>query len=122
VNYIPSAYAKDFNSKFDPPAYFNETFGAYFVKCDAKVPSFAFNIDGQEIAMNPLDLILLPRVNDNPRYATPAGYCLTTIQDGGSGPTNLVDAQWELGAPFFRSALVIFDQGKKEVRIGARYC
>ncbi|KAI9815717.1 MAG: hypothetical protein M1827_002113 [Pycnora praestabilis] len=101
--YLPTFLADEINAFFDPPAFFNETAGAYTVACGAAVPLFGVQIDSQTFYINGQDLI----VNNGD------GTCVTAINDGEDGP-------YILGDPFLKNVLAIFDVGASEMRFAAR--
>lgn len=88
LNYVPTHIAKEFNSKFDPPATFDEDEDTFFVQCNATAPSFSATIGGVEFAVDPKDQIL-PSLDDNGNTI-----CISGTQDGGPAEDDNIFILW----------------------------
>jgi hypothetical protein len=104
--YTPTSVAKAINAAFKPAARYLSDEEAYFVECSATPPAFAVDIAGTSFTVNPTDLIYQDVVDPN------TGYCLTGVQDGGSGP-------YILGDVFLQNVVAVFDVGASEMRFAA---
>ena len=104
--HAPTALAKQINAAFSPAAQYLSDYGAYFVDCHAKPPTFEVNIAGTSFTVNPVDLIYQSQVEPK------TGLCLTGVQDGGSGP-------YILGDVFLQNVIAVFDVGANEMRFAA---
>lgn len=78
LNYVPTALAKEYNSKFVPPAKFVEDEDTYYVECDAKVPSFEVEIGGTKFSVDAKDQILPNGFDSSGKVV-----CISGTQDGG---------------------------------------
>lgn len=56
--YLPTDLANTINAVFNPPAVFDFFEGAYVVDCNATAPTLGFQIGGEVLYVNPVDLIL----------------------------------------------------------------
>jgi hypothetical protein len=99
--------AQAFNSRFDPPAWYNETMTTYVVQCNATAPHLSVEIAGTSFPVNPRDLIL----DLGPQYP----YCASGMQAGAStAKANLLGSVW------LRGVLAVFDVGNSEMFFTSR--
>lgn len=99
--------ARAFNSRFGPPAWYNETIGSYVVQCNATAPDLAVKIGGVSFPVNSKDLIL--------DIASEYPYCGSGMQaSAATASTNLLGSVW------LRSVLAVFDVGNSEMFFASR--
>ena len=101
--YAPTKVAYAVNAQFNPPAFFDQSQGAFFVDCDATAPAFGVVIGGATFNINPLDLILY----------NGGGPCISGIQDAG-------DSFGILGDVFLKNVLAVYDVGASAMIFAAR--
>lgn len=104
--YLPEAMANAIAAKYDPPAVFNDTIGAYSIPCDAIPPAFAVKIGGVVFPIDPRDMVLETYLG--------SGSCMTGTADG------LDYAPHVMGTPFMMNALVVFDVGAGQLKLRSR--
>ena len=105
---IDKENADRFNALFDPPGWYNETIGGYFVQCNATAPELGVSIAGVSFQTNAKDLILSVGADD-------VG-CFSGVQ----GSTTAAGFPPILGSVWLRSVLAVFDVGKTEMTFVSR--
>lgn len=95
---------QEIHALFDPPATLDTTIGVAVAPCNASVPSMGIKIGGQVLNISAIDML----IQDQQRFATPAGMCLVGVQDGGTGP-------FTLGDTFMNNVLTVFDIGATQM-------
>ncbi|PPJ60014.1 hypothetical protein CBER1_02693 [Cercospora berteroae] len=101
--YVPDDVAEATAALFDPPAYYDNTQGAYFVDCDSKAPVFGIGIDKKIFYVNSDDLIIEIQRN----------VCVMGIQSAGGGLSIL-------GGTWMKNVLAVFDIEGEQMRFAAR--
>ncbi|KAM3419477.1 hypothetical protein BST61_g5403 [Cercospora zeina] len=101
--YVPEDVAEATAALFDPPAYFDDTQGAYFVDCASKAPVFGVGIAKKIFYVNSDDLIIEIQRN----------VCVTGIQSAGAGLSIL-------GGTWMKNVLAVFDVEGEQMRFAAR--
>lgn len=91
-------------ANFDPPATYNDYFGALGVACNATAPDFGVQIGGKVFKVSPKDLIY-----NTPDLIDPTtGQCLVGVYNNGGG-LNI------LGDTFLNNVIAVFDVGAAEI-------
>lgn len=93
-------------AKFNPPAVWNPSLGAYSVPCNAVAPWFAIKIGGVIFPVDKRDMIIDDP--NNPRT------CLAGTTNGD------IYAPYTLGDVFMNNVLVVFDVGSGEMKFRSR--
>ncbi|KAB8206531.1 aspartic peptidase domain-containing protein [Aspergillus parasiticus] len=102
---LPTAVVDPVNTRFEPPAVYNDELKAYIVDCGAKPPVFGVVVGNQTFYHAPEDLI----------YNTGNGYCVSTLvpSEKNGRPGLVINI---LGVPFFKNLVAVFDFGNDEMR------
>ncbi|KAJ3540372.1 hypothetical protein NM688_g6233 [Phlebia brevispora] len=111
LNYVPTQIAAEFNSKFKPPATFDEDEDTYFVDCDATAPAFSATIGGVEFTVDPKDQIL-PFLDDTGNVV-----CISGTQDGGPAEADNI---FILGDTFLHNVVATFNIAENNITISER--
>lgn len=101
---LPASIARPFNAMWTPMAQGGLLKSTWDVACNAKNSPLAVTIAGMTFEIPLKDLIIKEK----------NGRCTSAVTVSNSISTGL------LGAPFFKTALVVFDVGKGEVRLAKR--
>ena len=95
------------NSLFQPPGIFSTDAQAWYVNCTAIPPDFAVVIGGRSFPINPADMIL-PAAD-----SAVAGLCPSAITDG---DVPGLEGLYNMGTPFLKNVVAVFDVGATEMR------
>lgn len=101
--YIPDEVMVATAALYDPPAYYDDIQGSWFVACDSKAPVFGVGVGKKIFYVNALDLIVEVYTN----------ICVTGIQSNGGGLSIL-------GGTWMKNVLAVFDIEGGQMQFAAR--
>lgn len=101
--YIPDEVMVATAALYDPPAYYDDIQGSWFVACDSKAPVFGVGVGKKIFYVNALDLIVEVYTN----------ICVTGIQSNGGGLSIL-------GGTWMKNVLAVFDIDGGQMQFAAR--